>query len=119
MGEDLSGESSDTKVENSKETASMNEELRQWIKEAEKDIGLPQKVEGASEKETKTLTGKCEICGEKNARSVCIKCGKSVCPSCCFKIIGVCKKCIPKEVVEKWEAKHPDWEEVLGVDWVD
>jgi len=26
---------------------------------------------------------------------------------------------VPKDVVDKWEAKHPDWGEVLGVEWVD
>ena len=119
MGENPSGESPDTKVENAKETESMNEELKQWIKEAEQDIGLPEKIEDSLEKEIKKPEGKCEVCGEKNARSICIKCGKSVCASCYFKLIGVCKKCIPKDVVDKWEAKHPDWEKVLGVEWVD
>jgi len=119
LGETSSGESSDTKVETAKETVSMNEELKQWILEAEQDIGLSPTVEGALEKETKKPSGKCELCGQRDAQSVCIKCEKSVCASCYFKIIGVCKKCIPKEVVEKWEDKHPDWEKVLGVEWVD
>jgi hypothetical protein len=119
MGENPSGESPDTKVESAKETESMNEELKQWIKEAEQDIGITEKVEGSREEEAKKPEGKCEVCGEKNARSVCIKCGKSICASCYFKLIGVCKKCVPKDVVDKWDAKHPDWEEVLGVEWVD
>jgi len=119
MGENPSQEFPDTKVETTKEAASMNEELKEWIKEAERDIDLPKKDGAPSEKEIKKPENKCEICGEKAARSVCIKCGRSVCQSCYFKIIGVCKKCIPQDVVEKWESKHPDWEKILGVEWVD
>jgi hypothetical protein len=41
-----------------------------------------------------------------------------VCSSCYFKIIGVCKECVPKDIAEKWEGKQPDWEKELGVEWV-
>ena len=49
----------------------------------------------------------------------CIKCNKAVCKSCHFKIIGVCKKCIPPEIAGKWDGSKKDWEEELGVEWVD
>lgn len=119
IGENPSENSSDTKVETNKETTSMNEELKQWIKEAKQDVGLPDKIEESIEKEAKKPSGRCEVCGEKASRSICIKCGKSVCASCYFKLIGVCKKCVPKDVVDKWCAKHPDWEKELGIEWVD
>ena len=97
-------------------TAEMNEELQKWINETKKDI---KKSKTAKKTSTKKPKGVCEICGEKNAKSVCLKCGKSVCGSCYFKIISVCKKCVPKETAARWEGKVPDWEEVLGVEWVD
>jgi hypothetical protein len=92
---------------------SMNEELRKWMREVEHE------TKASKDKKTKKKpTGKCEICGEKTATSVCLKCEKSVCKSCYFKIIGVCKKCIPPEIANKWDGSHPDWEKELGVEWV-
>ncbi len=95
---------------------SMNEELQKWIKETKNDIKASKTTKGKSTKKPK---GMCEICGEKNAKSVCLKCSRSVCGSCYFKLISVCKKCVPKETAAKWEGKVPDWEEILGVEWVD
>ena len=99
-----------------KETASMNKELQKWINEQKNEV---KKLKTAKQKSIKKPKGMCEICGEKSARSVCLKCGRSVCGSCYFKLISVCKKCVPKETAAKWEGKVPDWEEVLGVEWVD
>ena len=93
----------------------MNKELQEWIEESKKTIQI-------NKKKTKTLkkpSGKCQICGEKKAESVCLKCEKSVCSSCYFKIIAVCKKCVPSNIAEKWEGKQPDWEKILGLEWVD
>jgi len=94
--------------------SSMNEELRKWIEESKDEIKKTKK----KSKSNKKPKGKCEICGEKTATSICLKCGKSVCSSCYFKIIGVCKKCIPSEVASKWDGSRPDWEKELGVEWV-
>jgi len=94
---------------------SMNEELQQWINETKDEL---KKIE-SKEKLKQKPTGKCEICGEKTATSVCIKCGRSVCKSCYFKLIGVCKKCVPPEIAGKWDGSRPDWEKELGVEWVD
>lgn len=94
--------------------SSMNEELRKWVEESKEEIKKTKK-KGKSNKKPK---GKCEICGQKTATSICLKCGKSVCNSCYFKIIGVCKKCIPSEVASKWDGSRPDWEKELGVEWV-
>ena len=94
----------------------MNEELKRWIIENR----LRESKSGSSdtEKKDKTPKGKCEICGEKKAEHVCLKCGKFVCKSCYFKIIGVCKKCVPQEIAGKWDGSRPDWEKELGVEWV-
>jgi len=98
-----------------KNKARMNKELQDWIKES-KDKIQSGKKEDYSMKKPK---GMCHICGENLAEAVCIKCGRSVCKSCYFKLIGVCKKCVPKEISDKWDGSKPDWEEELGVDWVD
>jgi len=93
---------------------SMNKDLEEWalqqkekIKELKKDKKIDSKPKGM-----------CQICGEKPATAVCIKCGKSVCKACHFKLIGVCKKCIPPEIAGKWDGSKKDWEEELGVEWV-
>lgn len=92
----------------------MNKELQDWIKETRE---LPQEQTDSSE-EKKKPEGKCEICGEHPATKICLKCEKSVCLSCFFKIIGICKRCVPAEISAKWEGKTPDWEQILGVQWV-
>lgn len=92
----------------------MNKELKEWLKES-KDKIEKDKKEDYSKKKPK---GMCEICGERQAKSVCIKCGRSVCKSCYFKLISVCKKCVPSDVAGKWDGSRKDWEEELGVDWV-
>ena len=97
-----------------KKDVSMNEELLEWMKESEDKVD---KIKTKKEK-CKKPQGKCQICGEKTAEAVCLKCGKSVCLACHFKIIGVCKKCVPPEIAEKWDGSKPDWEKELGVEWV-
>jgi hypothetical protein len=101
---------------NNIENSSMNKELYKWIKETKKEIQTSKNFKEGIDKKP---SGPCAICGEKPAKTVCLKCGKSVCQSCHFKIIGVCKKCVPKETAEKWEGKPPDWEKILGVEWLD
>lgn len=100
---------SDDKVE-------MNEELQKWIQESK------QKVVDYKEKKGKLKnkpSGNCMLCGEKKAEHTCLKCENYVCKSCYFKIIGICKKCVPPEIAGKWDGSHPDWEKELGVEWVD
>jgi hypothetical protein len=101
---------------NNIENSSMNKELYQWIRETKKDIKESKKDK---EEFNKKPSGPCSICGDKPAKTICLKCGDAVCLSCHFKIIGVCKKCVPKETAEKWEGKPPDWEKILGVEWLD
>jgi len=98
---------------------SMNEELQDWLKETRDEIKEITRVEKTSKKDEKKPTVTCQICGENKAKSVCLKCDRSVCPSCYFNILGICKKCVPEEYVEKWEKRKPDWEKILGVEWVD
>ncbi|MCK4901851.1 MAG: hypothetical protein KAS76_00725 [Thermoplasmatales archaeon] len=93
---------------------SMNKELQEWINESKEEM----KTVRAKKRKSKKPSGKCQICGEKTATTVCLKCGKSVCKACHFKIIGVCKKCIPPEIAGKWDGSKTDWEKELGVDWV-
>jgi hypothetical protein len=94
----------------------MNEALRRWINE--KQCKSVKKDSILNKNSEKKLKKKCEICGKKTAVAVCIKCERSVCKSCHFKIIGVCKKCIPQDIAKKWEGSGPDWEKELGVEWV-
>jgi hypothetical protein len=94
----------------------MNEELKRWIQESKKEVRA---LEEKKDKIGKKPSGKCQICGKKTAEHVCIKCEKFVCKSCYFKIIGICKKCVPSSISDKWDGSCPDWEKELGVDWVD
>ena len=94
---------------------SMNKELQDWIKETRE---LPTENKRPID-ENRKPEGKCRICGQKDANFICLKCDQSVCSDCYFKIIGVCKQCIPESIVEKWKGKNPDWEKILGVQWVD
>ena len=68
---------------------SMNIELKKWIEETR-----AKNKQNISKKRTadKKPKGICQVCGDKTAKVVCLKCGKSVCGSCYFKLIGVCKK---------------------------
>lgn len=94
----------------------MNKELQNWLEETKDGNNKLDDFQDFSDKKPK---GKCQICGENKATSVCIKCGKSVCNSCYFKIIRVCKKCVPPEIAGKWDGSRPDWEKKLGVEWVE
>lgn len=94
----------------------MNKEMQEWIKETHKQYkNKPKKTQQT----TKKPTGHCAICGNNKAEAICLKCDRSVCSTCYFKIIGVCKECVPKDIAERWEGKQPDWEKELGVEWVD
>lgn len=94
----------------------MNEDLRQWIsKEEQADIS---RTVDARLKDKKPK-GKCSICRVHPAKSVCIKCGNSVCTSCYFTMVGLCQNCLSKDTIEKWKNKKTDWKKILKVDWVD
>jgi hypothetical protein len=93
----------------------MNKELKKWIQESKKEIENKKLIE----KDIKKPEGRCQICGEKKAMTVCLKCGRSICKSCYFKIVGICKKCIPSHISNKWNGSKPDWEKQLGIEWID
>lgn len=95
--------------------SSMNKELQEWVNESKDKVESTKK---SNDKQKTTPSGKCEICGEKTAKVVCIKCGRSVCKDCYFKLIGVCKKCVPQDIAGKWDGSSTDWEKELGVEWV-
>jgi late competence protein required for DNA uptake (superfamily II DNA/RNA helicase) len=92
----------------------MNKELKKWIQESKKEIDYKIIIK----KDSKEPEGKCQICGEKKAIAVCLKCSRSICKSCYFKIVGICKKCVPTEIASKWDGSQPDWEKQLGVEWI-
>jgi hypothetical protein len=103
--------------ENKKQQQSMNKELLDWLHQQRQDI--QSLMQQSSEKTEQQPHDNCEICGEKKAKLVCLKCGRSVCTSCSFKILRICKKCVPKDIAERWDGTNPDWEKILGVEWVD
>ena len=94
----------------------MNKDLERWVKETHTDAVKTPKAKHIDPREPR---GMCSICGDHEAKFICLKCNNQVCPSCYFKIIGICKNCIPKDTAKKWEGTQPDWEKVLGVQWVD
>ena len=73
----------------------MNKELEDWIKESHIE---QEKLHPDDEKQKKP-EGTCEICGKNKSTVVCLKCSRSICPSCYYKILGICKDCISKEVM--------------------
>jgi hypothetical protein len=96
-------------------TITMNEDLKEFIPtEEQEDIS---KTLDAKLKDKKPK-GKCSICRVHPAKSVCIKCGNSVCSSCYFTMVGLCQNCLSKETIEKWKNKKTDWKKILDVDWV-
>ncbi len=108
------GMSKSQKKQQTKE--SMNDALKQWISETDQR-NLQKKIE--KRLDGKKPQGMCHVCGINQAKSVCIKCGNSVCFSCYFSIVGLCRNCLSKDTVNLWKSKKPKWETVLGVDWVD
>ncbi len=93
----------------------MNKELQQWAFEKRKEI---KKANKKIKKTKKASLGKCQICGERDSKFICLKCNRSICPLCHFKIIGICKKCIPSDIAKKWDGKNPDWEKILDLKWI-
>ena len=100
---------------NATEPEEMNDELKEWIRETHAKVKQKEKDQ-SSERKPK---GVCSICEENNAKYLCNRCKLSVCPSCYFQLVGLCKNCVEKETAEKWKGKIPDWEKLLGVKWVD
>jgi len=82
---------------------SMNEELKKWIEE-HKDMGILE-AEEENGKTSEEVTGRCEICGVRDAKYRCIKCGRAVCPSCYFVMFGLCRDCISEDMVKKLDKK--------------
>ena len=93
----------------------INKDLQKWMNETKKNI----KNKKAKKVENSKDLGTCQVCGVKNAEYVCLKCNRSVCISCYFKIIGICKMCVPKDIASKWDGSSPDWEKKLGIEWVE
>jgi len=92
-----------------------NSELQKWLEEQHPDLTKLKKDSAKSKKPR----GKCNVCGKAAAKFICLKCEKPVCPTCYFNIIGVCKNCVPEETVRKWKEENPNWEKILGVEWIE
>ena len=103
-------------IDKKNESKLMNDDLQKWLTE-EDQANISKKIK--THIKDKKPQGMCQICGTKSAKMICIKCKKSVCKSCYFNLVGLCEKCLSKETVDEWKKKKPDWEKVLGVDWVD
>ena len=116
MGDVMKKQSNNSNNIQKNDINSMNEDLQNWLTEEDK-ADLSKKIK--THLKDKKPHGMCQICGTKTAKAICIKCGKSVCLSHYFNLVGLCEKCISKETVEEWKNRKPDWERVLGVDWVD
>jgi hypothetical protein len=97
-------------------TITMNKDLEQWVS-AEEQADISKTIN--TRLKDKKPKGKCDICRVHPAKSVCIKCGNSVCSSCYFTMVGLCQSCLSKETIEKWKNKKTDWKKILNVDWVD
>jgi len=93
----------------------MNEDLQQWVSAEDQAEITAIKDEKLKNKKPK---GKCSICRLHPAKSVCIKCGNSVCSDCYFTMVGLCQNCLSKDTIEKWKNKKTDWKTILDVDWV-
>ena len=97
------------------EKETMNEELKEWVKETHARV----KEKQDQQHNLPAPTGICTICEDNKAKYICQRCKKSVCPSCYFQLVGLCKNCVEKETADKWQGKKPDWEKILDVQWVD
>ena len=96
--------------------STMNRDLEHWIS-SEEQANISNVIEGRLK--DKKPKGKCDICRVHPAKSICIKCGNSVCSSCYFTMVGLCQNCLSKDTIEKWKNKKTDWKKILEVDWVD
>jgi len=94
-----------TKIAKIRKLAPMNEELQKWIEEKDnqdkKDVSTLRK----------NISGKCRICHERPAQYRCIKCGTEVCATHYWLLLGLCKKCVSDDMLEKWGG-----EKKLGID---
>lgn len=99
-----------------KTSEQMNKDLEKWVHETKQK---PTKKTKAKRIDPREPRGLCSICMEHEAKFICLKCNNQVCPSCYFQMIGMCKNCIQKDTAEKWKGEQPDWEKVLGIQWVD
>ncbi|HEC75864.1 MAG TPA: hypothetical protein ENI33_01220 [Thermoplasmatales archaeon] len=77
----------------------MNKELREWMKEHE--ISIDEK-----EEEEEKIEGDCQICEKRDAKYRCIRCGKQVCISCYWTMLGICKDCISEEKMKELKEHY-------------
>jgi len=85
----------------------INEELKKWIEEhRDMEMAEPEEVEAGGGKEAEEeITGKCEICGARDAKYRCLRCGRVVCASCYWVMFGVCKECVSEDMVKKLKGE--------------
>lgn len=83
----------------------MNEELRQWLAEH----GEMKEEPEAGERREQPISGTCTICGARQAKYRCLKCGAVVCPSCYWVMLGLCDRCISPEVRKKIQEARKNY----------
>ena len=91
MGDVMNKQSNKSNNAKKDESKSMNEDLQRWLTEDDQ-ANLSKKIK--THLKDKKPHGMCQICGTKTAKMVCIKCGKFVCNSCYFNLVGLCEKCL-------------------------
>lgn len=89
----------------------MNKELREWLTEHGE---LGKKEEGYDEKQVEPISGKCQICEARLAKYRCMKCNKTICPSCFWVMFGLCESCISPEMIKKIRDAKKDY----GIDHI-
>jgi hypothetical protein len=80
-------------------TGNMNEELRAWM--AEHGV----EMDGTDESD-EPVAGLCELCEIREAVIRCIECGKQVCRSCSWTMLGICKDCLTEEQFKEFKEHH-------------
>lgn len=94
----------------------MNESLKEWLSSKDQEI-ISKAIQ--DQLHDRKPEGICQVCGVNTAKAVCIKCKKSICTSCYFTMVGLCKNCLSKETVDSWKTQKPNIKKILEVDWVD
>jgi len=58
------------------------------------------------EEEEEEIKGVCEICGVREAKYKCIRCGRKVCSDDIWIMLGICKLCLPEAQYKEWKKRH-------------
>ncbi|PKK85937.1 MAG: hypothetical protein CVT48_03340 [Thermoplasmata archaeon HGW-Thermoplasmata-1] len=93
----------------------MNSELEAWRSENQGEIAEEGKKNPA---ERPCAPGSCQMCGKRDPKFKCVKCGSNVCASCYWVMFGLCKRCASNETIRKWREKNNAGTSNLDIKWV-